>query len=436
MSIGKPVLKYKKAPQAPKRFKSSYMFFSTIKHKEIRVELTANIKEETGQKIRTTDVAKLVSKAWKALPKEERERWDEIARQDKERYEIEKMTYTGPWKVPIYATARHLAQQQKNNKTQFENENATATGGVRTPERPLSAFLSFSNAKREYVKTRFTNAVTHVEIASILAQMWKDADPIEKKVYLDKQFLQEQSYNRRMVEWEHHHSSSLRSRNNDATTNNEPLPILTSMGHNTAYSTDMAATIFDDLAPYQSAQSMSSSSPSVGGRHNQHNEGQYQQQQQQQQLQHQSFQHYDHHHAYQYRPHPYYGEAATHNTNGYQQLPPTSSATNDSRGYGRGYDGSSGRQRQLLYEHNAHAAPPTPPPSSTPIPVPYDHHQQDHYSSPAGKQYQQQQQQQQPQPQPSSRQNDATTTGNNERPTTYYHPYSYEPHSVPDRTQS
>jgi hypothetical protein len=30
--------KYKKAPQAPRRFKSSYMFFSTEKHKSIRKE--------------------------------------------------------------------------------------------------------------------------------------------------------------------------------------------------------------------------------------------------------------------------------------------------------------------------------------------------------------------------------------------------------------
>jgi hypothetical protein len=32
-------VKYKKAPQAPRRFKSAYMFFSTEKHKEIRQEL-------------------------------------------------------------------------------------------------------------------------------------------------------------------------------------------------------------------------------------------------------------------------------------------------------------------------------------------------------------------------------------------------------------
>ena len=38
-SIGNRRIKYKKAPQAPRRFKSSYIFFSTIKHKSIRVEL-------------------------------------------------------------------------------------------------------------------------------------------------------------------------------------------------------------------------------------------------------------------------------------------------------------------------------------------------------------------------------------------------------------
>ena len=42
-------VKYKKAPQAPRRFKSSYMFFSTKKHKEIRAELA---EKGEGQKVR------------------------------------------------------------------------------------------------------------------------------------------------------------------------------------------------------------------------------------------------------------------------------------------------------------------------------------------------------------------------------------------------
>ena len=46
-SLGKPegrhhqVVRYKKAPQAPKRFKNSYMFFSIKKNRDIRAELLA-----------------------------------------------------------------------------------------------------------------------------------------------------------------------------------------------------------------------------------------------------------------------------------------------------------------------------------------------------------------------------------------------------------
>jgi hypothetical protein len=32
-------VKYKKSPEAPRRFKSAYMFFSTEKHKEIRKDM-------------------------------------------------------------------------------------------------------------------------------------------------------------------------------------------------------------------------------------------------------------------------------------------------------------------------------------------------------------------------------------------------------------
>jgi hypothetical protein len=39
VSAGHKRAKYKKAPGAPKRFKSAFIFFSTEKHKEIRAEM-------------------------------------------------------------------------------------------------------------------------------------------------------------------------------------------------------------------------------------------------------------------------------------------------------------------------------------------------------------------------------------------------------------
>jgi len=168
-------VKYKKAPQAPRRFKSSYMFYSTIKHKEIRAELTAK-----GEgKLSTTEVAKMVSHAWKALPEDEREKWEEMARQDKARYEMEKSMYTGPWKVPAMKRIR------KDPKA---------------PKRPMSAFLSFSNSKRLYVKNKHKD-IKNTEISRILAQMWKDANAEEKKNFVDEEFRLRQNYKVIMSEW-------------------------------------------------------------------------------------------------------------------------------------------------------------------------------------------------------------------------------------------
>ena len=121
----------------------------------------------------------MVSQAWKKLPVDEREQWEEMARQDKARYEMEKSMYTGPWKVP--ATKR-------------------VSKDPKAPKRPMSAFLSFSNSKRAYVKNKHKDA-KNAEVSRILAQMWKDADAETKKVFIDEEFALRQQYKIRMTEW-------------------------------------------------------------------------------------------------------------------------------------------------------------------------------------------------------------------------------------------
>lgn len=121
----------------------------------------------------------MVSQAWKALPEDEREKWEVMARQDKARYEMEKSMYTGPWKVP--ATKR-------------------VSKDPKAPKRPMSAFLSFSNSKRAYVKSKHKGA-KNAEVSRILAQMWKDADPDEKKTFIDEEFALRQQYKIAMSKW-------------------------------------------------------------------------------------------------------------------------------------------------------------------------------------------------------------------------------------------
>mmetsp|Transcript_1873 Transcript_1873/g.2283 ORF Transcript_1873/g.2283 Transcript_1873/m.2283 type:complete len:418 (-) Transcript_1873:444-1697(-) len=166
--------KYKKAPQAPRRFKSAYMFFSTTKHKEIREELGAK-----GVAEKTTNIAKLVSQAWKELSTDERDKWEEIARKDKLRFEVEKSLYTGPWKVP----AKSRSQKDPN-----------------APKRPMSAFLAYSHARRSSVKIK-NPGLNNAEISRLLAQMWKEAPEEDKKEHIEKEYLLRQKYLTEIAIW-------------------------------------------------------------------------------------------------------------------------------------------------------------------------------------------------------------------------------------------
>ena len=127
----------------------------------------------------TTDIAKMVSQAWKDLTAEEREEWEEMARQDKARYEVEKSLYTGPWKVP----AKKRSQKDPN-----------------TPKRPMSAFLAYSHAKRAEVKQK-SPGMNNAEISRVLAQMWKEAPEEEKKEHIEKEYELRQKYLSEIAVW-------------------------------------------------------------------------------------------------------------------------------------------------------------------------------------------------------------------------------------------
>ena len=121
----------------------------------------------------------MVSKAWKELSDEERERWEDIARKDKERYEMEKAMYKGPWKVAA--------------KGKFPKDHEA-------PKKPMSAYLSFSNCKRAEVKARYPKADS-TEISRILAQLWRDASEDERKEHVEKEYILRQEYKTDMAEW-------------------------------------------------------------------------------------------------------------------------------------------------------------------------------------------------------------------------------------------
>lgn len=78
--------KKKKDPNAPKRNMSAFFLYSN--------EVRNRIKEDNPG-IKFGDVAKIISKEFKALAGDERAKWDVEAANDKERYLREKAEYEG-----------------------------------------------------------------------------------------------------------------------------------------------------------------------------------------------------------------------------------------------------------------------------------------------------------------------------------------------------
>ena len=172
----RPRRKLQKNPNAPRRFKSAYILYAAEKQREVRSML-----EKRGvHKPKSTAVSKYVSRAWKALNGTEKAMWQERARQDRKRYETEKATYSGPWKVPISKTR---APKDPN-----------------APKRPLTAFFMFSNSHRKEVASQFPKA-TNAEISRTLSQMWKAASATTREPFLQKEQRLKDQYKAAKAAW-------------------------------------------------------------------------------------------------------------------------------------------------------------------------------------------------------------------------------------------
>jgi len=165
--------KFRKAPQAPKRFKSAFIFFSVEKHPEIRKQLAAGTNSDVP------NVAKLVSEAWRSLSPEDRSVWEKKAEDDKKRYELERTMYTGPWKIPASKRAKKDPD---------------------APKRPMSAFLAYSKKRRSEVKGENAH-LSNTEVSKLLATKWKEAPEPERQVFIEQEAGERQLYKVAIAKW-------------------------------------------------------------------------------------------------------------------------------------------------------------------------------------------------------------------------------------------
>lgn len=162
---------FRKAKDAPRRFKSPYIFFSISKMAEYKAK-------ENNLVTDVTEISRLIAKDWKSLPKSEREKWDQIALQDKMRYNAEKRLYTGPWQVP----SKRLRKDPS------------------APKRPPSAFLLYCQTERKKVRDQYPG-MQNTDISKLLGKMWKESPLSVRQPHIDREQRERETYKKKIAKW-------------------------------------------------------------------------------------------------------------------------------------------------------------------------------------------------------------------------------------------
>ncbi|XP_059401436.1 high mobility group-T protein-like [Carassius carassius] len=144
-----------KDPTKPRGKMSSYAYFVQTcreEHKKKHPEATVNFSE----------FSKKCSERWKTMSGKEKGKFEDMAKQDKARYEREMKNYIPP---------------KGEKKKRFKDPNA--------PKRPPSAFFIFCSEFRSKVKEE-TPGLSIGDVAKRLGEMWnktsaEDKQPFEKK---------------------------------------------------------------------------------------------------------------------------------------------------------------------------------------------------------------------------------------------------------------
>lgn len=160
----------RKAPNAPKRFKSSYICFF--------MENQSMIKKELGDEAGVTSISKRSAEKWKSLSVEERVHWEEVAAKDKQRYLVEKSQYTGPWQVPWKRVRKDPS----------------------APKRPMSAFLYYSQVKRSQLKVEHPD-VKNTDISRMLGELWRQLPEQERSPHVDREKIERDKYKIAIAAW-------------------------------------------------------------------------------------------------------------------------------------------------------------------------------------------------------------------------------------------
>jgi hypothetical protein len=145
--------KKNKDMNAPKKSKTSYIFFCQDKRKEVK---------EANPEIKETNVTVELGKMWKLISPSSKKKYEEMSSTDKSRYETEMKSYTKP-------SSEELAQAAESSKK----------------KRGISGYIYFCKITRNQVKES-NKEFSSKEITKELGRLWTDLTKEEKEDYNSK----------------------------------------------------------------------------------------------------------------------------------------------------------------------------------------------------------------------------------------------------------
>jgi high mobility group protein B3 len=149
--------KKKADPNAPKKPKTSYILFSI----ESRPKIKAQFPD-----LSTTDILKKLGEAWNKISDKEKKHYEELAAQDKERFESE---------IKSYVPSADSVEESGRKKQKGDG-----------PKRPLTGYMYFCHEERNKVKEE-NPQMSGKEITKELANRWKNLTDAQKAPYYEKQ---------------------------------------------------------------------------------------------------------------------------------------------------------------------------------------------------------------------------------------------------------
>jgi len=171
--------KKKKDPNRPKRNMSAFFLYSNANR--------VRVKEENPE-AKFGDIAKLLSVEFKAVTRNERAKYDQLAVEDKERYQAQMEDYEPPSESDSDSDSDAPKKRRKKKKKKDPN----------APKRNQSSFFLYSNATRNDVKLANPEA-KFGQIAQIISRHFKALPEEEMDYWKEKAAEDKVRYQRAMA---------------------------------------------------------------------------------------------------------------------------------------------------------------------------------------------------------------------------------------------